>query len=374
MSDRPVGAVAVYDDPDALVQALQDARVRGFTRLDVATPYPLHGIDDLLGKPASRLGYVALAAGLLAVVAAKTMQWWMSAVDYPLNVGGKPLFSWPAFVPVTFELMVLVTSVTTVFAMIVVMNRLPRYGSALLGARAIASLTRDRFGLVVDARDPKFNAATVGADLATYHRSGVELLVRRDIPMAPRVFSAGFAAFLVVVAVACGTMTHLVFRYGGDAPLFDFMKRQPRVNPQSLSAAFADGRGMQLPAEGTVALDEAIVTGLTPDEAGAVPDPVPLDAASMARGRSRFGIYCQPCHGLRADGHGTLTSAFPQAPSLQSAKVRGWTDGRLFHVVSNGQNVMPSYAAQIAAIDRWHTIHFVRALQRSANAPDRDLP
>lgn len=77
---------------------------------------------------------------------------------------------------------------------------------------------------------------------------------------------------------------------------------------------------------------------------------------------------------MRAEGNGTLTAAFPKAPSLHSVKVREWSNGRILHVINNGQNLMPSYASQISAIDRWHTIHFLRALQRSLNAPDRDLP
>jgi mono/diheme cytochrome c family protein len=375
MSDRHglAGALAVFDSPDDVVEAVRSARARGFRRLDVVSPYPLHGIDELLGKAPSRLGYVALAAGLLAAIAAKTIQWWTSAVDYPLNVGGKPLFSWPAFVPVTFEVMVLVTSVTTVFTMLVVMNRLPWYGSALGASRFMPDLTRDRFGLVVDARDPLFDPATVKDDLAGQGRVGFELLQWRRERMPQRVFSPWFAVFLAAAALASATATRMVMAYGGAAPFDDFMKDQPRLDPQRASGDFADGLGMRLPAAGTVARGEPLVTSLTPEQSAALADPVPLTAASIERGRTRFAIYCQPCHGLRGQGDGTLTSAFPKAPSLHGAKVREWQDGRILYVMDHGQNLMPSYASQVALEDRWDVIHFIRALQRSLNAPDGDF-
>lgn len=372
-NERPVGAVAVYAAPDDLVAAITEARRRGFTRIDAVSPYPLHGIDALLGKGPSRLGYVALGAGLLAVAAAKTMQWWMSAVDYPLNVGGKPLFSWPAFVPVTFELMVLVTAITTVITMVAVLNRLPTYRSALLGSRSMARLTCDRYGLVVDARDPLFAPDTIERELAAGNRLGVELLYRPAAPQSPPVFSPAFAALLVLLAIGASAATYAVFRHGGGLPLFDFMKTQARLTPQRLSPEFANGLGMQIPADGAVAQGQPLAATLTPEQSAALPSPVPLDAASVARGRSRFSIYCRPCHGVRARGDGTLTAAYPKAPSLHSLRVREWSDGRVFHVITNGQNVMPSYASQMSAADRWHTVHFLRALQRSHNALDRDF-
>lgn len=94
-------------------------------------------------------------------------------------------------------------------------------------------------------------------------------------------------------------------------------------------------------------------------------NPLPRTAAVMARGQRVYGNTCIVCHGPEGDGQGSIVPLYPMPPTLHSAKVRGWPDGRIFHVISRGQNLMPSYASQIVPEDRWAVVHFVRALQRS---------
>jgi mono/diheme cytochrome c family protein len=94
-------------------------------------------------------------------------------------------------------------------------------------------------------------------------------------------------------------------------------------------------------------------------------NPLPRTAAVMARGRTVYGNTCIVCHGAEGDGQGSIVPLYPMPPTLHSDKVRGWPDGRIFHVISRGQNLMPSYATQIVPEDRWAVVHFVRALQRS---------
>jgi len=360
-----VGAVALHRSPDDLVAGLERARARGFTRLDVVSPYPLHGIDHLLGKEPSRLGYVALVAGLFGAAVAKAAQWWMSSVDYPLNIGGKPLFSWPAFVPVTFELMVLFAAVATVVGMLAAFNRLPRYGSSLLRSSFMPNLTCDKFGLVVDARDPQFQADTISAALG----NEVDLLyeVRPSRFFSEQVFSARFLLLVAVIVLASVMSTRLVWKYGGAIPPFDFMKEQQKLDPQ--------GPGMRLPVAGTVAREYPPYPYADDSEEAAahLVNPIHLSAAALDRGRRQYEIFCRHCHGPRARGNGTLTAAFPRAPSLHSARVRAWSDGRVYHVLTVGQNAMPAHERQLGRDDRWRIIHYLRALQRSLNAPDRDL-
>jgi len=372
-----VGAAALYRTPDDLVSGLSRIRELGFTRLDVVSPYPIHGIDRLLGKGPSRLGYVALVAGITAVLLAKLAQWWMSEVDYPLNIGGKPLFSWPAFVPVTFELMVLVASVVTVVGMLSVFNRLPHYGSALLQSRLMRDLTRDKFGLVVDARDPRFKGETIQGVLSEQGALEVDLLHRVTVSrfFSEQILSVRFLLLLAAIAFACVTATRLVWKYGGAMPPFNFMKAQQKLNPQHASASFEDGIGMRAPISATVARGFLPYAYANDAEGStALVNPAPISAGALDRGRDRYDIFCRPCHGIYAEGNGTLTAAFPKAPSLHSAKVRGWTDGRIYHALTTGQNAMPAYARQISREDRWRIVHYLRALQRSQNAPERDLP
>ena len=96
-------------------------------------------------------------------------------------------------------------------------------------------------------------------------------------------------------------------------------------------------------------------------------------ASNLYRGQALYNTYCIVCHGPAGEGDGSIVPKFPRPPSLQSDKVRGWPDGRIYHVISTGQNLMPSYASQIEQQDRWAIVHYVRALQRSKHPTPEDL-
>lgn len=95
--------------------------------------------------------------------------------------------------------------------------------------------------------------------------------------------------------------------------------------------------------------------------------------AVLARGQVQFNTYCMVCHGPAGEGDGTIVPKFPRPPSLLSDKVRGWSDGRIFHVITAGQNLMPSYASQIQMADRWAIVHYVRAIQRAKKPTAEDV-
>ncbi|MCP5063025.1 MAG: cytochrome c, partial [Ignavibacteriae bacterium] len=90
-------------------------------------------------------------------------------------------------------------------------------------------------------------------------------------------------------------------------------------------------------------------------------------------GKRKFDIYCSPCHGYLAEGDSRMRDKFPNPPSLHSEKARNWTDGMLYHVLVEGQSVMPSYSSQLSKDERWAIINYVRVLQRSFNAKESDL-
>lgn len=375
--ERIVGALAVYESPDVLADALVAVRKAGLTRLDTVSPYPLHGLDHLLGKQPSRLGYVAAIAGISATAIAKSAQWWTSAVDYPLNIGGSPLFSLPAFIPVTFELMVLFASIATVLGMLAVFNGLPQYGSALLRSEKMKALTCNRYGIVVDARDRGFEPEATSEILGKTGAISVELLKREEPSRfyRERILSVPFLLLLLGVAILSSTATRMIFRYGGEIPPYDFMKRQPKLSAQQVSTVFPDGFGTRTDVRGTVARGSLpYAFSGDPERAGQdLINPFPASQGAVARGRAQYGVFCQPCHGKLADGRGTLTTAFPKAPTLHSRKAREWSDGRIYAVLTEGQNIMPAYVSQISGRDRWQIIVYLRALQRSQDAPERDL-
>lgn len=153
-----VGMAGLFDDPDVLLGAARSARDAGYKQWDCHTPYPVHGLDRAMGLSRSPMAFICLTAGLVGAGGAMLMQWWMSAVDYPVRIGGKPMFSWPAFVPVTFELFVLLAALAT-FGGMIVLCRLGRWHSPLHDSGIMREVTTLRFAVVLDAADPLFDEA-----------------------------------------------------------------------------------------------------------------------------------------------------------------------------------------------------------------------
>jgi hypothetical protein len=151
-----LGVAGLFDEPRGLLRAAARVRKAGWRRWDCHTPYPVHGLDEAMGVRESFIPFVTISAGLVGAVAAKTMQWWMSDADFPLIVGGKPLFSLPAFVPVTFEVFVLFGALAT-FATVLISGRLLRWHSPLHEGGIMAEVMSDRFALFLDASDERFD-------------------------------------------------------------------------------------------------------------------------------------------------------------------------------------------------------------------------
>jgi hypothetical protein len=161
---RVWGLLAEFERPDELVAAARRAREAGYRRMDGYTPFPIHGLSEALGLPASKLPLVVLAGGIIGCVTALGMQWFSSTVHYPMNVGGRPFASWPAFIPITFELTVLFASGAAVFGMLG-MNGLPMPYHPVFNAPRFAFASRDRFFLGIEARDAKFDRENTRAFL-----------------------------------------------------------------------------------------------------------------------------------------------------------------------------------------------------------------
>jgi mono/diheme cytochrome c family protein len=135
----------------------------------------------------------------------------------------------------------------------------------------------------------------------------------------------------------------------------------------------------QFPVPGSAEAKEKEALGIKPSssDAGypgnALKNPLRPTMATLKRGQTIFNTYCIVCHGPAGLGDGYIVPRYPRPPSLQSDKVRNWPDGNIYHVITVGQNVMPSYASQIAPGDRWAVIHYVRALQRSQHPSAADV-
>jgi hypothetical protein len=150
------GLIAEFDTPGDLVTAATRARDDGYRRMDAYSPFPIHEMTAALGMSRTKLPIVVLVVGLVGTATALLMQWFASAIHYPINVGGRPLASWPMFIPITFELTILFASFATVFGMLG-MNGLPMPYHPVFNAPRFALASRDRFFLCIEAKDPKFD-------------------------------------------------------------------------------------------------------------------------------------------------------------------------------------------------------------------------
>jgi hypothetical protein len=150
------GLVAEFDDDQALVKAGRAAREFGYSKMDAFTPFPVHGIDDAIGIPRSKLGWIVAAGGGLGLLGATLLVWWTGAVDYPLVIGGKPLFAVEFAIPPMFELTVLFSAFAAVLGMFA-LNGLPRYYHPVFNFSNYEKTTDDAFLLAIEASDPLFD-------------------------------------------------------------------------------------------------------------------------------------------------------------------------------------------------------------------------
>ena len=121
----PAVILAQFDSANDLYHAAEKLRDNGYKEFDCHSPFPIHGMDEAMGLKRSPLGYIVFVIGSLGLIGIMTLMWWTSAVDYPLVISGKPFFSYPAFVPITFALTVLTSAIGATISMLAI-NRLPR--------------------------------------------------------------------------------------------------------------------------------------------------------------------------------------------------------------------------------------------------------
>lgn len=160
------GLLAEFPTADALIAATRQARADGYTLMDTHTPYPVGETADALGFPKSEMGVVMFIGGLTGAIAGFMMQYWDNAYGYSLNIGGRPYLSWPSFIPITFEMMVLTASLSGLFGLMALCG-LPRLNHPLFNSRAFDRATKDRFFLSVEAADPKFDRVQTAAFLTS---------------------------------------------------------------------------------------------------------------------------------------------------------------------------------------------------------------
>jgi mono/diheme cytochrome c family protein len=390
------GLLAEYDSPGALKAAAAKVRDAGFKKWDCYSPFPVHGIDPAMGIKRTILPQIVFGAGLSGLIGGLGLQWWASAYHWPNIVSGKPFFSIPANIPITFETTVLASAVTC-FLAVWALSDLPKPWHPLFRNPRFKKVTTDGFFIGVDAADPKFDHERTAGLLRDAGATAVED-VRIDPDPGKKTIPKPIIAFIIMTTVLALVPFALIAKARAsksDKPhwhILPDMDFQTKYKAQRPSDFFADGRADRMPVEGTVAAGElraddhfyrgTIGSGEGAQWATTFPDndKFEVSASSMQRGRERYNIFCAPCHGEAGDGGGMIAQRAVRVPS------KGWVPpanlaeratmpvGQLFYTISQGFNTMRGYAPQIPEADRWAIALYVRALQRSQNASLTDVP
>lgn len=152
------GLMAEFDSPTLLVLATRRAHEEGYRKMDAYTPFPIEELSDAIGFRHTKLPLIVLIGGLMGCLGGYGLQYWVAAIAYPVNVGGRPYNSWPSFIPVTFETTVLLAAVSAVLGMLA-LNGLPMPYHPVFNVKSFALASKDKFFLCIEATDPKYDRA-----------------------------------------------------------------------------------------------------------------------------------------------------------------------------------------------------------------------
>ncbi len=438
-----VGLLAQFDDPTSLLAACNNAREAGYKKMDAFTPFPVHGIDPALGIKRSFLPFIVLAVALGAVCVGLGMQFYTNGGEiggvstdqspifpgYQFLISGKPHFSLPANIPVTFEVIVLSSAFATFFGMWII-NKLPRLSNPLHRVSRFKRVTNDKFFLMLEAKDDKFDKSDSEAELNQWGAVAIEE-VNQDLTdtklpawMAPMALIGALLLLIPPVAIfsAYGaTNTKPRLHVVPDMDWQHKFKTQvlsPNVSePDTPEYLFANRRAMRQPVEGSVRFgsmetDSEMFRGIKKDFANAsmtvgikksmlastgtqdeeenleqwitgFPEGFEVNETTLARGKERFNIYCAVCHGYAGNGDGLVNqravalgangqAKWTAAKSLHDSIVKDNAKnptGRIYDTITNGRNNMGPYKDQIPVADRWAIVAYVKALQETGITP-----
>lgn len=166
------GVMASFENVDSLVAAAGRAREEGYEKLDAYSPFPVDGLSDVIGLKPSRMPIIVLTGALIGTLSGIGLQYFCEVLDYPKNIGGRPLWSWPAFVPAIFELTILLGSFSAVIGMLL-LNGLPQPYHPVFNVPQFRTASRDGFFLCIEAEDPNFDLGKTRTFLETLNPIGV---------------------------------------------------------------------------------------------------------------------------------------------------------------------------------------------------------
>ena len=390
--DELHGVLAEFETPGALIAAARKVKNAGYTEFDCYSPFPVHGIDNAMGIKMTNLPWVVFGGGLTGLFLGTLMQWWMNAYDWPWNVAGKPTWSIPANVVISYETTILLSVLTTFFGMWAA-NKLPQVWHPFFRLDRFAKVTDDGFFLGIEAGDKRFDLEQTRQLLVAAGATHVDECYVDARPEARNVPRWIWAAMTIMTMLALIPFVQ-VFKARATKSsqphyhVFSDMDFQPKAKSDNGFAEFPDGRANRGHVPNTVPRgqlrdDQPFYEGLR-DGAWITDRPAKVDVtpALLDRGQDRYNIFCAPCHGYDGAGRGIVPSrlekqglAWPVRDLVAKDSVAiAMPNGQLFNTISNGMNTMMGYSSQISVEDRWAIVLYVRALQRSQNASESELP
>lgn len=267
------GTYAEFDSVDKLLAGCRRVRDAGYLKTDAYTPFPVHGIDKALGIKPTVLPWICLVCGLTGTTIALTMQIWMNAINYPYIISGKPFISMPAFIPVTFELTVLLAAFGAFFGMLA-LNKLPMFSNPVFTDPRFDRATDDRFFLFIGANDSKYEKAGVTrllGDMGSGHVADIYEDTSSNAIPRPFIIIVGLLALLSTIPLLAVARMRVTNSSSPRFHVFYDMDFSPSKGAQQTTTLFADGRTMRPDVPGTVAVgqyDEALdfYTGIDMEE------------------------------------------------------------------------------------------------------------
>ena len=172
ITTRRYGLLAEFEDAEHAVEAVHAARAAGYRRMDAFAPFPVEELSEALGMHRTRMPLIVLIGALTGGTCGYLLQYWAHVIHYPMNIGGRPLHSWPMFIPVTFEMTILVGALSAVLGMLA-WNGLPRPHHPLFSVPQFARATQDRFFVCIEASDPVFDFEVTSRLLEEHHPIGL---------------------------------------------------------------------------------------------------------------------------------------------------------------------------------------------------------
>ncbi len=166
------GLMAEFDNAEAVVEAAQKTYAAGYRKIDAYSPFPIEGLWEAIGFHNNGVATVCLLGGLLGGTSAYLLQWWINTISYPVNIGGRPYHSWPAFIIVTFEMTILFGGLSAVFGMLA-LNGLPQPYHPVFNVERFSAVTRDKFFIVIFSSDAKYDPAETRQFLQSLHPTTV---------------------------------------------------------------------------------------------------------------------------------------------------------------------------------------------------------